>query len=166
MALNFSQMKKAHDISVRLKLILMAVSMLTGFVVFLILHYTKANVSALGVGLTIFFMMFGLSYAIIGAIIKDGWSYTAGSVALVAGLIVLLAIVIQITWYVWLISAFVLAALLAILMLIAVAPKLRFYAKNDSSDYKNYLERRAEKQLEPQPEEETLPELKSFKKED
>ena len=164
---SLQEMKKQHDLSARLKLLIFAVSIVIGFALFLILHYASdlGATKSLGVGLTVFFMLFGLSYAVLATIVKDGWSYVAGSIALVAGFIVLLAIVVGLKWYIWLLSALVLAIVLAILLVVAVLPKLSFTAKNDDPEYKDYKQRRKEKESMQKPAEEPLPELKSFKEE-
>ena len=164
---SLQEMKKQHDLSARLKLIIFAVSIVIGFALFLILHYASdlGATKSLGIGLTVFFMLFGLSYAVLAALVKDGWSYVAGSIALVAGVIVLLSMVVGVKWYIWILSALVLAIVLVILLVVAVLPKLSIVAKNDDPEYKDYKQRRQEKEAMQQPEEEPLPELKSFKKE-
>ncbi len=164
---SLQEMKKQHDLSARLKLLIFAVSIVIGFALFLILHYASdlGATKSLGVGLTVFFMLFGLSYAVLATIVKDGWSYVAVSIALVAGVIVLFAIVVGLKWYIWLLIALVVAIVLAILLVVAVLPKLSFTAKNDDPEYKDYKQRRKEKESMQKPAEEPLPELKSFKEE-
>ena len=161
---NFEQVKAKKELSVRLKLIVLAISVIIAFAVFIVFECIKnPPFNPIGFGFTVFFTLFGIAYFALSLIIKDLSGYIAGVLSLTVGTVLLLSIVVSVKWYITLISALVLLSVLVILLFAIVTPKLLVHAKNEDPEYKNYLQRRQEKQLEQQPEEEQLPEIKSFK---
>lgn len=160
----FAEVKKKSEFSVRLKLIILAISVLVAFTVFIVFECVKnPPFSPIGFGFMVFFMLFGLAYFSFAIFSKDLSGYLAGALSLVIGLVLLLAIVVEVKWYITLISAIVLLSILVILLFAIVTPKLLVHAKNEDPEYKNYIERRKEKEQEKQEEVEELPEIKSFK---
>jgi len=116
MAKSFQEMKKEHELSLILKLAILLISVITFFTVFLVLYLTK-TANFFFISISVFFLLFGALYIGFSAIIKDSFGYVAGAISLVAGLIVLLAGVIGVVWFVWLISAIVLATVLIVILL-------------------------------------------------
>ncbi len=160
---NFEDVKKKKALSVRLKLIILALCVLVGFTVFIVFECLKnPPFSPIGFGFTVFFMLFGLVYFAFSMFSKDLSGYLAGALSLVIGTALLLSIVVSAKWYITLISVIVLASILVVLMLAIATPKLLVHAKNEDPEYKDYKERRQEKQAE-EIQQEELPEIKSFK---
>lgn len=160
-----NDVKKQNALIARLKIIAFAISILAGFITFLILYYTDSKIGSFSVGFTVLFLLFGICYLIIGACSKDFFAYILGSVSLAVGtLILLIAVINGIKWFIGVISTLVLLTILILVLFMFVAPKLQVTAKNEDPEYKNYKERREEQSNE-KVEEEPLPELKSFKEE-
>ncbi len=161
----FENVKKKRELSVRLKLIILALCVLVAFAVFIVFECVKnPPFSPIGFGFTVFFMLFGLLYFAFSIFTKDLSGYLAGALSLVIGTALLLAIVVNAKWYITLISAVVLLSVLVIMLFAIVTPKLMVHAKNEAPEYKNYLQRREEKAKENlETTEEELPQIKSFK---
>lgn len=159
---SFEKMKRKNEFSIKIKLLILAVSILIGFTFFIVFECLKnPPFNPIGFGFTVFFALFGLLYFFFAIFTKDLSGYVAGALSLTIGLVLLLAIVVKVKWYITLISAIVLFSVLAVLLFAIVTPKLTVYGKNEDPEYKNYKQRREEKAAEAQ--EEPLPEIKSFK---
>ena len=158
----FDKVKKKTELSIKIKLLILAISILVGFTVFIIFECIKnPPFSPIGFGFTVFFMLFGAVYFFFAIFNKDLSGYLAGAISLTVGLVLLLAIVVDVKWYVTLISGIVLFSVLMLLLFAIVTPKLVVYGKNEDPQYKNYKQRRDENPS--QQEQEDLPEIKSFK---
>ena len=162
--MTFERFKKKSELSVKIKLLILAISILVGFTVFIVLEcMKKPPFSPVGFGFTVFFMLFGAVYFFLAIFKKDLSGYVAGAISLTIGLVLLLAIVVYAKWYVTLISAVVLLSVLAVLLFAIATPQLAVYGKNEDPEYKDYKQRREEANAQPSIEEEELPEIKSFK---
>lgn len=161
--MSLDKVKRKTEFSVRLKLLILAISVIVGFITFIVLQCIKnPPFNPIGFGFMVFFMLFGLAYFILSVFLKDLSGYLAGVISLTIGLVLLLSIVVKVKWYVTLISALVLLSVLVILLFALALPKLVVYGKNEDSEYKNYKQRREELESQPKQEEE-LPSIKSFK---
>lgn len=161
----FDNFKKKTQLSIKLKLLIFAITILFGFVAFIVLECMKnPPFSPIGFGFTVFFMLFGVVYFFFSIFTKDLSGYVAGAIALTIGLVLLLAIIVEVKWYITVISAVVLFTILVVLLFAIVTPKLVVYGKNEDPEYKDYKQRREEAKANAEPqEEEELPEIKSFK---
>lgn len=84
--------------------------------------------------------------------------------ALLLGLAVFYAVFQYAAWWVALIITLVIWAIFSIISLVTAGNKTESIALNNSKDYKDYAQRKAEKQAENEKKEtEPLPEIKSFK---
>ena len=112
----------------------------------------------------ILFLGFGIMTLVLAFKKKSPWYMflSAGLIGLVA-LYVLLARVLS-AWWIELVVTLAIFAIFAILSVTMFGNKTEDIALNKSPEYKNYEQRKAEKQAaEAEKEEEPLPEIKSFK---
>lgn len=164
---SFNQLKKERTIGVQVKLIVLCVCLLLSLITYVILKagvknfYTYPSLFSFA----LFFSLFGVSYLVITILKKDAISYYASALSIVIGLVLFL---ITAKVNVWIIIAVAVVLLIAAFLLGMVfsAEKLTapMIAKNETDDYKNYKERRAEAEKnKEEKKEEELPEIKSYK---
>lgn len=104
---------------------------------------------------------FGVLCAVLGFSSKSAWYVFLSTGLLTLGLLYLLLNVIE--WWIALIVLFVFVAIMCIVCVAVCGNKTEF-AQNNQPEYKNYEQRKAEKEaLEASKPEEELPEIKSFK---
>lgn len=109
------------------------------------------------------FIGFGVFCVTLGVIKKSPWYFFLSAGQLVLALIYLL-VFYKVNPLITVVSAIVLAAVVCLSSLIVCGNKTEDIALNKSDDYKNYEQRRAEKEkAEAEKEPEKLPEIKSFK---
>lgn len=109
------------------------------------------------------FVGFGVYCLTLGVIKKSPWYFFLSAGQLVIALIYPL-IFYKVNPIIIVVSAIVMMAVISLLSLIVCGNKTEDIALNKSDDYKNYEERREEKQkAESEKEPEPLPEIKSFK---
>lgn len=164
---SFNQLKKERTIGVQVKLIDLCVCLLISLITYVILKagvknfYTYPSLFSFA----LFFSLFGVSYLVITILKKDAISYYASALSIVVGLVLFL-ITAKVNAWIIIAVAVVLLIVAFLLGMVFSAEKLTapMIAKNETDDYKNYEERRAEaeKNKAEKPEEE-LPEIKSYK---
>lgn len=164
---SFSQLKKERTIGMQVKLIDLCVCLLISLITYVILKagvkdfYTYPSLFSFA----LFFSLFGVSYLVIAILKKDAISYFVSAFSLVVGLVLFLCTAK--------ISAWIIVAVAVVLLIVAFllgmvfsAEKLTapMIAKNESDDYKDYKQRKAEAEKNEEKKEEELPEIKSYKK--
>ena len=108
------------------------------------------------------FIGFGVLTIVLGAVRKSPWLYFLSSILF--GLSIFGILFHYLPWWICLIALVVLWIIIGLLSFVSAGNKTESIALNNSEDYKNYKERRAEKfQAEESKEKEELPEIKSFK---
>lgn len=143
---NISNVKAKKVFSARLKLVAVAICVFIALVTYVIFKavdnppFTPSLFS-----FALFFGVFGVAYLAISLLEKNVFSYFLAILSLAISLLFVL-ILSPIKWYV--IIVIVLGFLvIAIFLGLAFGTKgLVVVAKNESSDYKNYRQRRAEKE--------------------
>ncbi len=97
--------KKDKELSLGVKGILLGVSLLAGIITFLCIYLPNKDVKGFRIGLTVFFMVFGIGYSCFSLYVKDKWNFIGGIVGVLAGIIMLMAVVLVLKWYVCFVSA-------------------------------------------------------------
>lgn len=164
---SFNQLKKERTIGVQVKLIVLCVCLLVSLIAYVILKagvkdfYTYPSLFSFA----LFFSLFGVSYLVIAILKKDAISYFVSAFCIVVGLVLFL-ITAKVNAWIIVAVAVVLLIVAFLLGMVFSAEKLTTptIAKNESADYKNYKERRAEAEKnKEEKKEEELPEIKSYK---
>lgn len=110
------------------------------------------------------FVGFGVTCFTIGFIEKSSWYFFLSSVLLGLAFVYAFACSLPEYWWISLIIAGVVWAIFAVLSFMSAGSVTESVALNKSEDYKNYEQRKAEReQAEKSAEPEKLPEIKSFK---
>ncbi len=164
---SFNQLKKERTIGVQVKLIVLCVCLLLSLITYVILKagvknfYTYPSLFSFA----LFFSLFGVSYLVITILKKDAIAYYASALSIVIGLVLFL-ITAKVNAWIIIAVAVVLLIVAFLLGMVFSAEKLTapMIAKNETDDYKNYKERRAEAEKnKEEKKEEELPEIKSYK---
>lgn len=164
---SFNQLKKERTIGVQVKLIVLCVCLLLSLITYVILKagvknfYTYPSLFSFA----LFFSLFGVSYLVITILKKDAIAYYASALSIVIGLVLFL-ITAKVNVWIIIAVAVVLLIVAFLLGMVFSAEKLTapMIAKNETDDYKNYKERRAEAEKnKEEKKEEELPEIKSYK---
>lgn len=112
------------------------------------------------------FTGFGALCLVLGFYDKSPWYFFLSSVLLGLAFIYAFSCSIPKYWWISLIIVIVIWAIFSVMSVMAAGNKTESIALNKSSDYKNYEQRKAEReQAEKNAEPEPLPEIKSFKDE-
>lgn len=110
------------------------------------------------------FIGFGLILTVLGLGKKSVWYLFLGSVLLGLALIYAISQIVPDVWWVGIIVAVVVWAIFGVMSFVSNGNKTEEIALNKSPEYKNYEQRKAEKdELEKNKEKEELPKIKSFK---
>ena len=143
---NISNVKAKKVFNARVKLITVAICVFIALVTYLIFKGIKNPPYTPSVfSFAVFFGTFGIAYLIIALLNKNVYSYFLSILSL--SLAILFALILStIKWYIILVI-FLGFLVIAIFLGLAFGTKsLVVVAKNESSDYKNYKQRRKEKE--------------------
>lgn len=143
---NISKVKAKKVFSARLKLITVAICVFIALVTYVIFKGIKNPPYTPSIfTFAVFFGVFGLSYLVIALIEKDVYSYFLASLSI--SLCILFALILStVKWYVIIVIVLGILVISIFLGLAFGTKSLVIVAKNETCDYKNYKERRAEKE--------------------